>query len=59
VSLKDKKFYFVKGYEAGERHELKRIIKLIKDTYANPEHEEASSFVFTEDIVDLIKGEQK
>jgi hypothetical protein len=36
-----------------------RIIQLIEDTYADPDFEELGSFVFSQDIIELIqKGQQ-
>ena len=47
------------GFIDGIADEQKRIIKIIKDTYEAEEFFELGSFVWTTDIIELIKGEQK
>jgi hypothetical protein len=47
------------GVLHGLRYERERIIKLIEETYADPDFEELGSFVFSQDIIELIqKGQQ-
>ena len=46
-------------YLTGAYEERMRIIQLIEDTYADPDFEELGSFVFSQDIIELIqKGQQ-
>jgi hypothetical protein len=53
----------IKAFNSGLSHgvvqERERIIKLLEDTYADPDFEELGSFVFSQDIIELIqKGQQ-
>ena len=43
----------------GRDQELDRIIGLIHETYNNEDLEEWGSFVFSEDIIELITGANK
>lgn len=45
-------------YNLGKEAERERIIKLIRDTCAKPEIDEDGSFIYSEDIVELILKEQ-
>ena len=40
------------------KDERQKIIKKIRDTYADPDFEETGSFVFSEDIVELIQNKK-
>ena len=47
----------VEAYKDARQSERERIIKLIRDTCAKPEIDEDGSFIYSEDIVDLILKE--
>jgi hypothetical protein len=46
-------------FHEGALHERMRIINLIKDTYTDHDLEETGSFVYSEDIVELIEKDTK
>jgi hypothetical protein len=48
------------AYHAGELHERDRIVKLLKQRYAeNVDHCEWGTHLFLDNAIALIKGEQK
>jgi hypothetical protein len=54
MAITEKAFWY-EGIKEGEKRERERILKLIKDTYVSPDKEEFGSFVWTEDIIELIE----
>jgi len=56
MAITEKAFWY-EGIKEGEKRERERILKLIKDTYVSPDKEEFGSFVWTEDIIELIEKE--
>jgi hypothetical protein len=57
MAITEKAFWY-EGIKEGEKRERERILKLIKDTYVSPDKEEFGSFVWTEDIIELIQENQ-
>jgi hypothetical protein len=57
MAITEKAFWY-EGIKEGEKRERERILKLIKDTYVYPDKEEFGSFVWTEDIIELIQENQ-
>jgi len=47
---------YAEAYRQDKKNEKERILKLIKDTYVDPSKEEWGSFIFSDDIVELIEG---
>ena len=50
--------HFSHDYEQGIKDERERIIKVIRTACAKPEIDEEGSFIYSEDVVDLILKEQ-
>lgn len=46
--------HFTHDYEQGIKDERERIVQLIRDTCAKPEIDEDGSFIYSEDLVELI-----
>jgi hypothetical protein len=57
MAITEKAFWY-EGIKEGEKRERERIIKLIKDTYVDLDKEEIGSFVWTEEIIELIQENQ-
>jgi hypothetical protein len=55
MAVTEKRFW-TEGIKEGEKRERERILKLIKDTYVDLDKEEIGSFVWTEEIIELIEG---
>ena len=55
MAVTEKAFWY-EGIKEGEKRERERILKLIRDTYVDLDKEEIGSFVWTEDIIELIEG---
>jgi hypothetical protein len=55
MAITEKAFWY-EGIKEGEKRERERILKLIKDTYVDPSKEEWGSFIFSDDIIELIEG---
>jgi hypothetical protein len=56
MAITEKAFWY-EGIKEGEKRERERILKLIKDTYVDLDKEEIGSFVWTEEIIELIEKE--
>jgi hypothetical protein len=55
MAVTEKRFW-TEGIKEGEKRERERILKLIRDTYVDLDKEELGSFVWTEEIIELIEG---
>jgi hypothetical protein len=54
MAVTEKRFW-TEGIKEGEKRERERILKLIRDTYVDLDKEEIGSFVWTEEIIELIE----
>jgi hypothetical protein len=54
MAITEKRFW-TEGIKEGEKRERERILKLIRDTYVDLDKEEIGSFVWTEEIIELIE----
>ena len=54
MAVTEKRFW-TEGIKSGEKRERERNLKLIRDTYVDLDKEEIGSFVWTEEIIELIE----